>query len=74
MGEGNLVIRREMAGFPLWTAGNVGVRSVKSDIDPSASLKALSVDEAWEKVEPWLAGLSASTPAKLSPSQRIEKF
>jgi hypothetical protein len=49
-----------MAGFPLWTANNVGVRAVKNGIDPSASLKALSVDEAWEKVEPWLARLSDS--------------
>jgi len=60
VGEGHLVIRKEMAGFPLWTANNVGVRAVKSGIDPSASLKALSVDEAWEKVEPWLARLSDS--------------
>jgi hypothetical protein len=62
VGKGHLVIRREMPGFPLWTAENVGVRAVKSDIDPSASLRALSVDEAWEKVEPWLARLRTSPP------------
>jgi heptosyltransferase-2 len=57
VGSGNLVIRREMAGFPVWTAENVGVRAVRGDIDPSASLRALSVDEAWERVEPWLEQL-----------------
>jgi ADP-heptose:LPS heptosyltransferase len=54
VGDGNLVIRHAMEGFPLWTAHNVGVREVTRAIDPSASLKALSVDEAWEKVLPWL--------------------
>ncbi len=54
VGDRNLVIRREMAGFPVWTAANVGVRALKSDIDPSASLKALSVDEAWDKIMPWM--------------------
>jgi hypothetical protein len=46
-----------MDGFPLWTAATVGVRAVKSGIDPQASLKALSVDEAWEKVMPWVMGI-----------------
>jgi ADP-heptose:LPS heptosyltransferase len=54
VGDANLVIRHEMDGFPVWTAENVGVRDLKSASDPSASLKALSVDEAWEKVMPWM--------------------
>ena len=54
VGPGHLVIRKSMDGFPLWTAATVGVRTVKSGVDPQASLKALSVDDAWEKVMPWL--------------------
>ena len=60
IGGHNLVVRKAMAGFPLWTAAMVGVRSVDDHTDPAASLKALSVDEAWEKVEPWLAKLTTS--------------
>ena len=55
VGTGHLVIRK---GFPLWTAATVGVRAVRSGIDPQSSLKALSVDEAWEKVMPWLKGIN----------------
>jgi heptosyltransferase-2 len=55
VGHGHLVIRKPMDGFPLWTAATAGVRAVKSGVDPQASLKALSVDAAWEKVMPWLA-------------------
>jgi heptosyltransferase II len=56
MGAGHLVLRKAMDGFPVWTAANVGVRSVKSSVDPQASLRALSVDDAWEKVMPWIMG------------------
>jgi heptosyltransferase-2 len=57
VGTGHLVIRKPMEGFPLWSAAAVGVRTVRSGVDPQASLKALSVDDAWEKVMPWLAGI-----------------
>lgn len=56
-GAGHLVIRKALDGFPAWTASTVGVRTVKSGFDPQASLKALSVDYAWEKVMPWLASI-----------------
>lgn len=53
-GERVLVIRKKMDGFPLWTALNVGNRSLPQGMDPSASLRALSVEEAWEQLRPWL--------------------
>jgi ADP-heptose:LPS heptosyltransferase len=56
-GTGHLVIRK---GSPLWTAATAGVRAVRSGIDPQSSLKALSVDEAWEKVLPWLTSNKSS--------------
>jgi heptosyltransferase-2 len=56
-GAGNLVIRKPMDGFPLWGAANVGDRTLERGVDPQASLKALSVDDAWEKVSPWLVSL-----------------
>ena len=59
VGSGHLVLRKAMDGFPLWTAATVGVRSLKSGIDPQASLKALSVEDAWEKVKPWLRTVPA---------------
>jgi heptosyltransferase-2 len=58
VGGGHLVIRKMMDGFPLWTAATVGVRAVKGGVDPQASLKALTVNEAWEKVVPWLKTLA----------------
>ena len=58
VGSGHLVIRKEMPGFPLWTARNVGARAVPRGVDPQESLNALSVDGAWERVKPWLQGLS----------------
>jgi heptosyltransferase II len=57
VGDGHLIVRKPMDGFPLWTAATVGVRAVKSGVDLQASLRALSVDDAWEKVLPWLASL-----------------
>ena len=59
-GPGHLVVRTAMHGFPLWTASTVGVRSVKPGIDPAASLKALTVEEAWEKARPWLDTVAPS--------------
>jgi heptosyltransferase II len=53
-GDTTLVIRKQMAGFPLWTVENVGDRSVPAGVDPSASLAALTAGEAWEKLRPWL--------------------
>jgi heptosyltransferase-2 len=52
-----LVIRKKMEGFPLWTALNVGDRSLPKGIDASASLRALSVEEAWSQLRPWLCAL-----------------
>jgi heptosyltransferase-2 len=55
VGGETIVIRKEMEGFPLWTAATVGVRGVKTGgVDPQASLRALTVDDAWEKILPWL--------------------
>jgi ADP-heptose:LPS heptosyltransferase len=56
-GAHGLVVRKAMSGFPLWTARNVGNRSVSPSIDPGASLKALSVEEAWKQIESWLENL-----------------
>jgi ADP-heptose:LPS heptosyltransferase len=53
-----LVIRKKMEGFPVWTALNVGDRSLPQGIDARASLKALSVDEAWEQLRPWLVSVA----------------
>ncbi|NLG18502.1 MAG: glycosyltransferase family 9 protein [Fibrobacter sp.] len=54
VGNCNLILRKPTPGFPLWNARNVGVRSVPRGIDPEASLKALTVDDAWASVESWL--------------------
>jgi heptosyltransferase-2 len=53
-GPNTLVIRKAMNGFPLWTAENVGDRSVPRDMDPRASLSALTEEEAWQQLKPWL--------------------
>jgi len=60
VGGDTIVIRQEMEGFPLWTAATVGVRGIKGGIDPQASLKALTVDNAWEKIRPWLQRIKAN--------------
>jgi ADP-heptose:LPS heptosyltransferase len=54
-GEKTLVIRKKMEGFPVWTAGNVGRRSLPKGIDPQAPLAALTVDDAWSQLKPWVA-------------------
>jgi heptosyltransferase-2 len=57
VGAKTLIVRREMAGFPLWTAANVGTRRLPKGIDPQESLLALTVPEALERIEPWLGEL-----------------
>ena len=57
VGCGHLIIRKKMPGFPLWTARNAGVRTGLGKIDPQASLKALTVEDAWNLTEPWLCKL-----------------
>lgn len=52
-----LVIRKKIDGFPVWTAMNVGDRSFPKNTDPQASLGALSVEDAWEQLRPWLEGI-----------------
>jgi lipopolysaccharide heptosyltransferase II len=54
VGEKTLVIRKKMQGFPMWTARSVGNRC---GIDPQASLKALSVMDAWEQLRPWIVSI-----------------
>ncbi|MFW6220925.1 MAG: glycosyltransferase family 9 protein [Fibrobacterota bacterium] len=53
----SLVIRKEMEGFPVWTAENVGNRGDTKGVDPSASLRALTVEEAFERIRPELSRL-----------------
>lgn len=65
VGGETIVIRKEMEGFPLWTAATVGVRGAKTGgVDPQASLRALTVDDAWEKILPWLRRLHAAGVAR----------
>ena len=62
-GGRHLVIRKPMAGFPLWTAATAGERAVPGGVDPAASLRAVSVDDEWGMVGPWIArlGVKANT-------------
>jgi heptosyltransferase-2 len=53
-GPKTLVIRKPMSGFPLWTAQNVGDRSVPQGVDPQASLVSLTAEDAWQQLKPWL--------------------
>jgi ADP-heptose:LPS heptosyltransferase len=53
-GEKNLVIRKPMPGFPVYTAANVGDRSTPRGTDPRASLTALTAEDAWHQLSPWL--------------------
>jgi ADP-heptose:LPS heptosyltransferase len=55
VGSPSLVVRKNMDGFPLWRADNVGNRHVSPHIDPRASLLNLSVDDAWEQIYPWIS-------------------
>ena len=58
-GKNALVVRKPMEGFPLWTARNAGNRRLPRAINAAASLNALSVDDAWAQVKPWLDELIA---------------
>jgi len=58
-GKNNIVVRKKMNGFPLWTAENVGERFVPNGVDPKKSLNELSSDEAWIQIKPWLEKLLA---------------
>jgi heptosyltransferase-2 len=53
-GASTIVISKPMEGFPVWTAKSVGNRSLPKGIDPAASLKALSAEEAWAQLRPWI--------------------
>ena len=53
-GECTLVVRKKMDGFPVWTAASVGDRKLPDGVDPMASLKALTVDDAWVQIASWL--------------------
>jgi heptosyltransferase-2 len=53
-GGHTIVIRKPMEGFPLWTVRNVGDRSLPTGIDARASLNALTAEDAWQQLRPWL--------------------
>lgn len=55
-GARTLAVRKDMPGFPLWTADNVGRRDTPPGIDPHASLEALTVEDAWGQIRPALEG------------------
>lgn len=64
VGAKTLVVRKPMEGFPVWTAENVGKRKLKRGVNPRASLEALTFEDAWEQVEPWItATFPDSKPA-----------
>ncbi len=58
-GERNCIIRKNMEGFPVWTAANVGCRKLPMGIDANASLTSLTVDEAWETMKDFLHRISS---------------
>lgn len=68
-GPDHCIIRKRDGRPPLWTAANVGSRSVPEGIDPRQSLLDLSTDEAWTQLEPFLSRQIASqtghTPATM---------
>lgn len=57
-GDRHCIIRKNTAGFPLWTAANVGSRRVPPGIDPMQSLLDLSVDDAWETASGFVGTLN----------------
>jgi ADP-heptose:LPS heptosyltransferase len=59
VGQGHIIIRKSMNGFPVWTAANVGDRSVKFGLDPSLPLKELSINDAWGQIQQWLTDLKS---------------
>jgi heptosyltransferase-2 len=62
-GPNALTVRKTMAGFPVWHAGNVGNRRTGPGVRPSESLLSLSADEAWEQIRPWVSRLFSTTGA-----------
>jgi len=54
VGARALAIRKPMAGFPLWTAANVGRRAIPVGVDPMAPLRALTPEDAWSRIQAWL--------------------
>lgn len=56
-GDRHCILRKNMEGFPVWTAENVGVRTLPPGIDPNRSLKEFSVEEAWKKLQPFIRQL-----------------
>ena len=53
-GPKTLVIRKHLKGFPVWTARNVGDRTLPKGIDPAESLNRLDPDDAWRQLRPWI--------------------
>ena len=51
------IIRKEAAGFPLWTAANVGDRSIPPGVDPQVSLDGVTIEYAWDLVSKWMEKL-----------------
>lgn len=62
-GRKNLVIRKPMPGFPVYTAENVGDRSTPKGVDPQAALRALTVEDAWQQLGPWLNNTARAVQA-----------
>lgn len=56
-GDKHLVIRKDLPGFPLWNALNVGVRNLPPLVNPNEPLLSLSVEEVWEKVSIFIQNL-----------------
>ncbi len=56
----SFVIRKEMEGFPIWNAQNVGNRRLPDGVDPRSALAELSPQEAFEKLRPHLKRLISS--------------
>lgn len=57
IGSKHVIIRKQIPGFPIWTAAKVGTRKVPKNVDPQAPLKLLTVNDAWEQIQPWLRNL-----------------
>ena len=53
-GVKTLVIRKPLAGFPVWTARNVGDRRLPRGINPADGMDLLQVDYAWAQLRPWI--------------------
>jgi len=69
-GANHCIIRKRNGPPPLWTAANVGSRSVPAGTDPRQSLLDLSTDEAWQQLEPFLPGTIACDNRTNDPVRR----